>query len=91
MTREVLGRGVQHEVRPERDRLLVDRRRERAIDAHERPPRVAQLRHELDVDAAQVRVRRRLGEEERDVMLVKGALKGGHVGRVDDGRLQRGE
>lgn len=64
MTRDVLCGGVHDDVGAEGERLLVDGRGERAVDAHQSPLPVAQLGDQFNVDALEVRVRRRVGIEE---------------------------
>jgi hypothetical protein len=60
VTAEELRGGVDHEVGAERERLLVDRRRERVVDDHDRAALVRGRRQRLDVDHLQRRVGRRL-------------------------------
>lgn len=64
MAGDVLCGGVHDNVSPEGEWLLIDGRGEGAVDAHQSPFAVTQLRDELNVDALQVGVRRTVGVEE---------------------------
>lgn len=75
---EVLGGGVDDEIRPERKGLLVEGGGEGRVDRDDGPLGVAELRDAANIDAAEVWVRGGLGEEERDFMLLEGLLRGGH-------------
>ncbi len=62
---------------------LVDGRREGGVDADSGAGGVAQARDAADVDAAQVRVGRRLGEEQRHVAVLQRRLQGVQVRWLD--------
>jgi len=73
---------------------LVDGRREGGVDADGGAGSVAQARDAADVDAAQVRVGRRLREEQRHVAVLQRRLQGVQVRRLNhlqqnDGKLVR--
>mmetsp|Transcript_130 Transcript_130/g.441 ORF Transcript_130/g.441 Transcript_130/m.441 type:complete len:353 (+) Transcript_130:554-1612(+) len=85
VSREVLRRGVDDEVRAKRDGAHVARRAECAVNADESAVLVAQFADPRDVDAPQVRVRRALAEIDGDVVLLERLLESFVVGRVDDG------
>jgi hypothetical protein len=86
---DVLGGGVEDDVGAEGERLLVDGRCQRAVDAHQRASPVAQLGHACHVDDLQVRVRHRVGVEHRHLALIKNTFQRLHVVvKIDERRLQ---
>ena len=80
---EILCARVKHQIRAQAARPLVDRRRESRVDRNQAPFRFAEGLDSSDVDAAQVRVRRRLREEQRDVVVFEGLLQSSQIARVD--------
>ena len=62
---------------------LVDGRRKGGVDADGGAGGVTQARDAADVDAAQVRVGRRLGEEQSHVAVLQRRLQGVQVRRLD--------
>ena len=71
---------VDHQVRAQRDGLLVDGRGKRGVDDHHGALGRAQRLDARDVHAAQVRVGGRLGEEERHLRRAGGGRAGGRAG-----------
>ena len=65
VTIEVLGRGVDHQIRSERQRLLPGRREKRVVDHDERTAGVPEGRDRGDVGDSQERVARCLDPHER--------------------------
>ena len=82
MTAEVLRRAVDHVVGAVGERAVVDGRGERRVDHQRHSPAVTQLGGAGDVDHAQIRIRRRLGEEELRVVAQR-LLELLQVARVD--------
>ena len=64
MAGNVLCGRVHDDIGPDGEWLLIDGRGEGAIDAHQSPFAVTQLRDELNVDALEMGVRRTVGIEE---------------------------
>mmetsp|Transcript_13584 Transcript_13584/g.39341 ORF Transcript_13584/g.39341 Transcript_13584/m.39341 type:complete len:481 (-) Transcript_13584:300-1742(-) len=81
---QVLGARVQHKVSSQLQRLGVDGRSKRGVDAHCAALGMAQLHDRRDVDAAQVWVCGRLAEEERRLVLIERLFQARQVvGRKD--------
>ena len=80
---EVLGGGMDDDVSAVLNGALVDWRGKSGVDADQCAARMAQCGYAPHIHTAQVRVGGRLGEEERDMLLLQHALQGGHVCRVD--------
>ena len=60
---DVLGRRIDHAIRAERERRLVERRREHIVDRERRARIVRDLRHLGDVDHVEVRIGRAFEKE----------------------------
>ena len=93
---QVLGRGMDHHIRAQRERLLPHRRQERVVDDDKRADAVRECRGLPDVGDPQQRIGRRLEPNELRSRLER-ARERRQVGRVDEldlepaGALQREE
>jgi hypothetical protein len=82
---QVLGRGVDDEVRAELERALVGRRGERVVDRHQRAP--APRHHPCHVDHVEQRVGRGL-DPDQSRLVPYGAFERMQVGLVDEVELK---